>query len=108
MRGFEYTCPTLKVTTELQELITCVSYLIYDGNSKGSIVHATEIALSRDCAPVPRDLEIAHWCARDYVIRVHNLEIGTQFRDSKNAQRNLEIAQIPKLRGTHTSILTVT
>ena len=35
---------------------------IYDGNSMGSIVHATEIALSRDCAPVPRDLEIAHWC----------------------------------------------
>jgi len=34
---------------------------IYDGNSKGSIVHATEIALSRDCVPVPRDLEIANW-----------------------------------------------
>jgi len=33
---------------------------------------------------------------------VHNLEIGAQFPDSKNAQRNLEIAQIPKLRGTYT------
>ena len=32
---------------------------IYDGNSKGSIVHATEIALSWDCAPVPRNLEVA-------------------------------------------------
>jgi len=31
---------------------------------------------------------------------VRNLEIGAQFPDSKNAQRNLEIAQIPKLRGT--------
>ena len=33
---------------------------------------------------------------------LHNLEIGTQFRDSENALRNLEIAQIPKLRGTDT------
>jgi len=33
---------------------------------------------------------------------VRNLEIGAQFPDSKNAQRNLEIAQIPKLRGTDT------
>jgi len=31
-----------------------------------------------------------------------NLEIGTQFLDSENAQRNLEIAQIPRLRGTYT------
>ena len=33
---------------------------------------------------------------------LRNLEIGTQFQDSKNALRNLEIAQIPKLRGTYT------
>ena len=32
---------------------------------------------------------------------LRNLEIGTQFRDSENALRNLEIAQIPKLRGTY-------
>jgi len=32
---------------------------------------------------------------------VRNLEIGAQSPDSKNAQRNLEIAQIPKLRGTY-------
>ena len=32
---------------------------------------------------------------------LRNLEIGTQFQDSENAQRNLEIAQIPKLRGTY-------
>ena len=31
-----------------------------------------------------------------------NLEIGTQFRDSENAQYNLEIAQIPRLRRTYT------
>jgi len=30
-----------------------------------------------------------------------NLEIGTQFLDSENVQRNLKIAQIPKLRGTY-------
>ena len=41
-------------------------------------------AQSRDCASVLR-----------------NLEIGAQFPDSKNAQRNLEIAQIPKLCGTY-------
>jgi len=28
-----------------------------------------------------------------------NLEIGTQFLDSENAQRNLDIVQIPRLRG---------
>ena len=31
---------------------------------------------------------------------VHNLEIGMQFPDSENAQHNLAIAQIPRLRGT--------
>lgn len=30
-----------------------------------------------------------------------NLEIGTQSQDSKNAQCNLEIARIPRLRGTY-------
>jgi len=35
---------------------------------------------------------------------VRNLEIDAQFPDSKNAQRNLEIAQIPKLRETHTYV----
>jgi len=33
----------------------------------------------------------------------HNLENGTQFLDSENMQRNLEIAQIPKLHGTYTT-----
>ena len=34
---------------------------------------------------------------------LRNLEIGIcmQFRDSENAQRKLEIAQIPKMRGTY-------
>jgi len=58
---------------------------IYDGNSKGSIVHATEIALSRDCAPVPRDLKIAHCCRAIARLRtVHNLEISAQFPDSNH------------------------
>jgi len=55
----------------------------------------------------------AHWCraisrlctgaaqSRDCINPVCNLEIGTQFRDSENVQRNLEIAQIPRLRGTY-------
>ena len=67
-------------------------------------MHATEIALSRDSrgAPVLHDLEIAHRCcailrlrtgaaqSQDCVNPVCNLEIGTQFRDSENAQRNPE------------------
>jgi len=35
---------------------------------------------------------------------LRNLEVGRQLRDSENAQRNLEIAQIPRLRGTYTEI----
>jgi len=43
--------------------LLCMSLtFIYDGNLKGSNVHATEIALSWDCAPVPHDLGIVHWC----------------------------------------------
>ena len=42
-----------------------------------------------------RNLEIAQtYCAIS--------RLSAQFPDSKNAQRNLEIAQIPKLRGTYT------
>ena len=70
---------------------------IYDGNSKGSIVHATEIALSRDCAPVPRDLEIAHWCcaisrlrtgaaqSRDWYAISRFCECTAQSRDCANS-----------------------
>jgi len=47
------------------------------------IVQATDIVQSRDCATI-----------------VRNLEIGTQFPDSENVQRNLEMAQIPRLQGT--------
>jgi len=59
-----------------------------------------------------RYLQIAHRCrttlrlrtgaaqSRDCVNLVRNLEIGTQFQDSENAQRNLKIAQIPRLRRT--------
>ena len=42
--------------------------------------------------------------SRDCAAILRNLEIGTQFQDSENAQRNLEIAQIPKLRGTYTYV----
>ena len=40
---------------------------------------------------------------RDHATIVCNLEIGTQSQDSENAQRNLEIAQILRLRGTQLS-----
>ena len=43
--------------------------------------------------------QLAHYVRK---LRTRNLEIGTQFRDSENEQRNLEIVQIPRLRGTYT------
>ena len=49
-----------------------------------------QITRSQDCACVVRTLEIAQ------------LEIGMQSQDSENAQRNLEIAQILRLRRTYT------
>ena len=33
-----------------------------------------------------------------------NLDIGTQSQDSENVQRNLEIVQIRRLRGTYTVV----
>ena len=39
--------------------------------------------------------------SRDCVRVLRNLEIGMQSQDSENAQRNLEIAQILRLRGTY-------
>ena len=51
----------------------------------------------RDCALELRNLEIAQvYCT---ISRSHNY--SAQSRDSENAQRNLEIAQIPRLRGTY-------
>ena len=75
---------------------------IYDGNSKGLIVRTTEIALSPDCArccTISR-LRTGATQSRDCVNPVRNLEIGSQFRDSENAQRNLEFVQIPRFHGT--------
>ena len=60
-----------------------------------------------------RDLEIAHQChailrlrtgatqSQDCVNLARNLEICTQFLDSENVLRNLETAQIPRLRRTY-------
>ena len=36
------------------------------------------------------------------ILRLCNLKIGMQFWDSENAQRNLQLVQIPKLRRTYT------
>ena len=55
----------------------------------------TCLTQSLDCAYVLRNLEIAHTC---YAIP----RLPAQSRDSENAQRNLEIAQILRLRGTTT------
>jgi len=93
--GFEYTCPTLKVTTELQELITYVSYLYIRWKFDGfNCVRYRNCAISRLRTGAAR--------SRDCALVLRNLEIGAQFSDSKNAQRNLEIAQIPRLRRTYT------
>jgi len=85
------TCPTLMVMTELQELLTYAPYLYtrwkleqqpgfncaYNRNCMISRLH-TGAAQSQDCVNL-----------------VHNLKIGTQFPNSENTQRNLEIVQIP-------------
>ena len=67
----------------MQEMVTVVCIL------NPEFAHAISrlrnaVAQSRDCAALLR-----------------NLEIGTQFEDSENALRNLEIAHIPKLHGTY-------
>jgi len=59
----------------------------------GSIVHAT------NCVNLVHNLEIGTQFP-DSENAQHNLEIGMQFPDSENAQHNLAIAQIPRLRGT--------
>ena len=50
--------------------------------------------LSRDCAHVLYNFKIAHTC---YAIQ----RLPAQSQDSVTAQRNLEIAQIPRLHGTY-------
>ena len=47
-------------------------------------------AISRTCKSI---VQTQNW--------LHNLEIGMQFPDSENAQRTLEIAQIPRMHGTY-------
>ena len=49
---------------------------------------------SRDCAHVLRNLKITHTCYAIPRLPAHS-------RDSEYAQHNLEIAQIPRLRGTY-------
>ena len=70
----------------------------------------THVTQSPDCARVLRNLQIAHMCYAISRLRtcvtqspdcLCNLEVRTQSRDSENAQRNLEIAQILRLRGTY-------
>ena len=42
--------------------------------------------------------QLAHYIRK---LRSCNLKIGMQFQDSENEQRNLEIVQIPRLRGIY-------
>ena len=81
------------------------------------IARKTKAALAATNAGIPpssaRELEAAYQpeshatrvksklCDQDCAQVLRNLKIGTQFQDSENAQRNLEIAQIPKLCGTY-------
>jgi len=37
--------------------------------------------------------------------RLHNLQIGAQFLDSENVQRNVEFEQIPRLHGTYPDVV---
>ena len=74
-------------------------------------------AQSRDCTAILHNLEIAQrndkiaqsrrLCKRIAQCQdcLHNLEIGTQFRDSENVLRNLGIAQIPTMRRTYIHVL---
>ena len=56
----------------------------------------------RHCHPISLlRLQIVLAQSRDRANILHNLKIGTQFPDSENAQRNLKIAQIPRMCGTN-------
>ena len=90
--SWSYNC---KIVFMLSYLFTCCSY--------HNCLHMT-IALACDCTCVIcaiLTLRTIVAQSRDCATTVRNLEIGTQSRDSENAQHNLEIAQIPRLRGTY-------
>ena len=79
--------------------------LFYFGQKGTSVTLQTRSAVSANFSPYQgRQLSSSkkrngpNLGSRD---SLHNLEIGTQLPDSKNVQHNLEIAQIPKLRGTY-------
>jgi len=70
----------------------------------------SQLARSHPVSPLHSQIALAN-CARS-ISRLHkviaqsqdwlrSLEIGTQFQNSENAQRNLEIAQIARLHGTY-------
>ena len=69
-----------------EELITYVSYLYIRWELEGfNCARNRNYAISR--------LRTSATRSQDCTLVPRNLEIGTQFRDSENAQRNLEIAQ---------------
>ena len=66
VQGLEYTCPTLKVTTELQELIAYVSYLYVRWKLEGfNCARNRNCAISRLCtgATQSRDCVTQAQCA---------------------------------------------
>ena len=64
-------------------------------------LHLRDLKISQMYCTIPR----LHKCVAQSQNRLRNLEIGTQFRDSENAQCNLEIAQIPRLHKTYIRLL---
>ena len=82
----------------INDVLHPVSYTV-DHSLSGVQAHAilrlrTRVTQSPDCAHVLPNLEIVQTC---YTIS----RLPVQSRDSENAQRNLEIAQILRFHGTY-------
>ena len=71
------------------------------------IFYYTFIATLKYVQSVECSNHVSNQCTRG---TIHKLDMfcAAQSRDSENAQRNLETAQIVKLRGTYTSVCTIT
>jgi len=90
-----WSAPVQGITNSLllvsSDALTPLAHYIRKLRSRNIKIAQTYRAISRLCKHTAQSHD---W--------VRNLKIGAQFPDSKNAQRNLEIAQIPKLSGTYT------
>ena len=84
--------------SRLEQETTCIN-----GFRPASALAVNHVAMVKSSKIAQYVCAISRLCQRIVQSQdcLRNLEIGTQFRDSENALRNLEIAQIPKLRGTY-------